>query len=654
MSNCQKYWRRTVVFCLSVALGASLAYASNVSEWNTSAGLNNSAPPNGAPEGMAPSGVNDVIRENMAALARWYSDSDGTLESTGSSNTYTLTTNSTHTALNDIPLTTFRVNHPNTGAATLNVDGLGAKSLRANGASLESGALIVNTIISVAYNATDDAFDLVNTWIPTSIPDASLSANIPLLNSGNIFLQGQRINTTFPEFEIYDSDAGTDEKLWSVGATAASSDIFEIRTRTDADGQGAVPFSISRTGTTASEIDLTADTLDFNGVATFNSAPLFDAVTPGYTIFENDAAADNRRWDTVAVSERILFRAINDATTVTTSWLSVDRTGTTIDEIELNATLLDVNSNADISGSLLLGTALAVAEGGTASTTASGARTALGVAIGSDVQAWDADLDAIAALADTDGNFIVGNGSAWVAESGATVRASLGLGALATLGTVNNAVWSGTDLAVANGGTGASTAAAAAENIGVGATDSPQFGAIQLGHASDTTLTRTAAGVAALEGNTIWHAGSDGAGSGLDADTLDGVQASAFLQASSGSFTVDYDLACTTTPSQTWSYVRHGNVVTVDPGNAGFGCTSDSVLFADRTAPVPAAIRPASTVSVLANVRDNGVVSTGCVQILANGDVELMKPIGVTCSGGWTSSGSKGAFIGTFSYILNN
>jgi hypothetical protein len=29
-------------------------------------------------------------------------------------------------------------------------------------------------------------------------------------------------------------------------------------------------------------------------------------------------------------------------------------------------------------------------------------------------------------------------------------------------------------------------------------------------------------------GNTIWHAGNDGAGSGLDADTLDGVEGSAY------------------------------------------------------------------------------------------------------------------------------
>ncbi len=52
--------------------------------------------------------------------------------------------------------------------------------------------------------------------------------------------------------------------------------------------------------------------------------------------------------------------------------------------------------------------------------------------IGTSIQGWDANLDQVAALAVTDGNFMVGNGSAWIAESGATARASLGLGTMAT------------------------------------------------------------------------------------------------------------------------------------------------------------------------------------------------------------------------------
>lgn len=58
----------------------------------------------------------------------------------------------------------------------------------------------------------------------------------------------------------------------------------------------------------------------------------------------------------------------------------------------------------------------------------------------------------------------------------------------------------GTDVAVADGGTGASSAASAATNLGLGTGDSPQFTAVNLGHASDTTVDRSAAGRMAVEG----------------------------------------------------------------------------------------------------------------------------------------------------------
>ena len=58
-------------------------------------------------------------------------------------------------------------------------------------------------------------------------------------------------------------------------------------------------------------------------------------------------------------------------------------------------------------------------------------------------------------------------------------------------------------LKIANGGTASTTAAAAATALGVGTGDSPQFTAVNIGHASDTTLTKTAAGKVAVEGKAV-------------------------------------------------------------------------------------------------------------------------------------------------------
>jgi len=75
---------------------------------------------------------------------------------------------------------------------------------------------------------------------------------------------------------------------------------------------------------------------------------------------------------------------------------------------------------------------------------ASSARTNLGLAIGSDVQAYDAQLTDVAGLTPTDSNFIVGDGSNFTTESGATARTSLGLGSIATQAANSVAITGGT------------------------------------------------------------------------------------------------------------------------------------------------------------------------------------------------------------------
>lgn len=59
------------------------------------------------------------------------------------------------------------------------------------------------------------------------------------------------------------------------------------------------------------------------------------------------------------------------------------------------------------------GTDVALTDGGTGSSTASGARTNLGLVIGTNVQAWDTDLDALAGLSGVQGDVIYRSASQW-------------------------------------------------------------------------------------------------------------------------------------------------------------------------------------------------------------------------------------------------
>ncbi len=225
---------------------------------------------------------------------------------------------------------------------------------------------------------------------------------------------------------------------------------------------------------------------------------------------------------------------------------------------------------------------LPVANGGTGATSLTDG----GVLLGSGTGA----VTALAVLADSE--MIVGDGSTDpVAESGATLRTSIGVGTgdspqftavnigaatdttLARSGagdlTVEgNAIYraGGTDVPVADGGTGASSltdggvllgsgtgaitamsvlsdgqmivgdgstdpvaesGATLRTSIGVGTGDSPQFTAVNIGAATDTTLARSGAGDLTVEGNAIYRAG------GTDVPVADGGTGASTLTANS-------------------------------------------------------------------------------------------------------------------------
>ena len=136
---------------------------SNIQDWSTTAASNNSASPNGAPEGMAPSGVNNTIRENMAAGARLFGDWNGSLTTTGSADAYVLTTNSSLSALSDGDTFCFEANFTNSGAPTLAVDGLTAQTITyGDGTALTGGEIVSGGRYWVSYDLAGTDFRLVN------------------------------------------------------------------------------------------------------------------------------------------------------------------------------------------------------------------------------------------------------------------------------------------------------------------------------------------------------------------------------------------------------------------------------------------------------------------------------------------------------------
>ena len=239
---------------------------------------------------------------------------------------------------------------------------------------------------------------------------------------------------------------------------------------------------------------------------------------------------------------------------------------TGITNITLSGTLSDGNYTFDTSGNVSgLGT---VASG---AITSSGVVTATGFTIGSaaitetELEILDgasvttAELNLIdggtargtTAIADGDGVLINDDGTMRMTTV-QTLAAYLddeitAMPNLVTTGTIGTGVWEGTDVAVAHGGTGASSltdggvllgsgtgaitamavladgemivgdgttdpeaesGATLRTSIGVGTGDSPQFTGIELGHASDTTIARSGSGAITVEGTQVLLAGA--------------------------------------------------------------------------------------------------------------------------------------------------
>jgi len=159
-----------------------------------------------------------------------------------------------------------------------------------------------------------------------------------------------------------------------------------------------------------------------------DASSVFVFVDQGTVNADNGFVCSTNKGSAVVGTNNLAFTQFSGAGQITAGD-GLDKSGNTLSlDLKSNGGLVIESTElaVDLAASSITGT-LAISDGGTGATSASAARTALGLVIGTNVQAFDAQLTDIAGLTPTDGNIIVGDGSNFILESGSTARASLGL-----------------------------------------------------------------------------------------------------------------------------------------------------------------------------------------------------------------------------------
>jgi hypothetical protein len=326
---------------------------------------------------------------------------------------------------------------------------------------LASGSIdtinIVNSAVTLAKMASGsvDTAQLVASGITQAKLAANAVATVNIIDSG--VTQAKLAASAVATINLVDSGVTTD-KLASGSVTIGKLSLASG----DLTGTVITASSIP-SGSYASGSIVTADIAD--NAVTFAK---IQQVASGVLLGRASAGSGNIEAITLTEAGRALLDDADAAAQRTTLGLGsiavqaasgVDITGGTA--VLSSGTI----TYATINGGVISGiTDLAVADGGTGASTASGARTNLGLAIGADVQAYDAALASIAGLTTASGQIIYTTASDTYATSTITAagrailddadasaqRTTLGLGSLAVKNTVGSGDYDSSSIVTAN------------------------------------------------------------------------------------------------------------------------------------------------------------------------------------------------------------
>lgn len=133
--------------------------ALDIKDWSTTAADNDDADAGiNWLEGQAPSTVNGSARGMMAAIKSWWDQSLGGVShysaDTGAADAYVLTPAPAITAYAAGQCFGFFAANANTGASTVNINGLGTKAIQLAGAALTAGDITAGYLVWIMYDGT--------------------------------------------------------------------------------------------------------------------------------------------------------------------------------------------------------------------------------------------------------------------------------------------------------------------------------------------------------------------------------------------------------------------------------------------------------------------------------------------------------------------
>ena len=261
-------------------------------------------------------------------------------------------------------------------------------------------ALVAADIPSIAHTKISD-FDTgvrVNTLNQMAVPTGSVS-----FNSQNITNVADPVNAQDAATKgfVEATSQGLNVKNSCVVATTANITISTALNSGDtldgitlADGNRVLVKDQSTASQNGIYVVAASPARAADLAASSNAAGMFTFVEKGTVNADNGFVCTSDSGSAVVGTNNLTFAQFSGAGQITAGD-GLDKSGNTLSvDLKANGGLVIESTEiaVDLAASSITGT-LAVGDGGTGATSASAARTALGLAIGTNVQAYDADLD---------------------------------------------------------------------------------------------------------------------------------------------------------------------------------------------------------------------------------------------------------------------